>query len=211
MRSSIHPTQGLLHDIGPFLLALSAPATALLTGLPRRLRINGMPLARLLQPLQRVVFDPWTATTLFVGVGGLVLWVLPSVHFVVMISWWLYAIMNWTVILVDLPFWCLVLDPRPHPPARLGPGVRILMLMLVMLPMVLTGAIIGLTRHEIYPVYGICGRAFPLSAVTDQQIGGLIIWIPASLIAVLAALIVISRLPRETKRTAVEASAPPQP
>ena len=67
------------------------------------------------------------------------------------------------------------------------------MLTIVMVPMILAGAIIGLSRHNLYPVYGICGRFFPISPLTDQQIGGMIIWIPGSLLTILAALIALSR------------------
>lgn len=195
----VHRLQHLvLHDLGPFLLALSAPGAALLAGLPASIERPLRRIAARLRPLWHLLFDPWTATAIFIV--SLVIWVWPSIHFDVMISPWLYKVMNWSVLLGDLPFWWLVLDPRPSPPARMGPGGRIFMLFTVMLPMMLVGAIIGLTRHDLYPVYGICGRAFPLSAVTDQQIGGLIIWIPSSVIAVVAVLIVISRLRRQPDR-----------
>ncbi len=180
-----------LHDVGPFLLALSAPVPALACGLPDSLRLRLRRLSPALRGPARVIFDPWTATALFVG--SLCLWVSPRIHFYAMVSNWLYTLMNWSVVLGDLPFWWLILDPRPRPPARLGQGIRILMLVFVMLPMILVGAIIGLSRHDLYPVYEICGRFFPLDPVTDQQIGGLIIWIPGSLLATVAALIALRR------------------
>lgn len=190
----------ILHDVGPFLLALSAPASALAYGLPASLRLRLRRLRPALRGPARVIFDPWTATALFVG--SLCLWVWPQVHFYAMVSNWLYALMNWSVVLCDLPFWWLILDPRSRPEARLGQGVRILLLVLVMLPMILVGAILGLSRHDLYPVYEICGRFFPLDPVTDQQIGGLIIWIPGSLLATIAALIALRRAMRHSELTA---------
>lgn len=188
----VHRLQHLaLHDVGPFLLAFSAPGAALACGVPAPLR---PPLRRLRAALRlpaRFILDPWTATGLFIG--SLCLWVWPPVHFYAMISNWLYTLMNWSVVLGDLPFWWLMLDPRPAPQARVGQGMRILILTIVMVPMILVGAVIGLSRRDLYPVYEICGRFFPLSPVTDQQIGGLIIWIPGSVLAVLAALIALSR------------------
>ncbi len=181
----------ILHDVGPFLLALSAPVPAIASGLPASVRERLRRLRPVLRGPARIIFDPWTATALFVA--SLCFWVAPQIHFYAMVSNWLYTLMNWSVVLADLPFWWLILDPRPRPPARLGQGVRILMLVLVMMPMILVGAIIGLSRHDLYPVYEICGRFFPLDPVTDQQIGGLIIWIPGSLLAVAAALIALRR------------------
>jgi putative membrane protein len=148
--------------------------------------------------LRRFVFDPWTATALFIA--SLCVWVWPPVHFYAMLSNWLYTTMNWSVFIGDLPFWLIVLDPRPYPQARLNYGKRILMLVSVMLPMMLVGAIIGLSRHDLYPVYALCGRFLPISPVTDQQIGGMIIWIPGSLLAAGTALITLARLLQQSRR-----------
>lgn len=101
---------------------------------------------------------------------------------------------------MDLPFWWLVLDPQPYPQARVHPGKRIPMVALVMLPMMLVGAIIGLSRHDLYPVYALCGRFLPISPITDQQIGGMIIWIPGSLLAAGAALIALAHLLEHSHR-----------
>jgi len=180
-----------LHDVGPFLLAFSAPWAVMASALPRSAQDwLGAP-HPVLGRLRRIVFDPWTATTLFVA--SLCFWVWPSVHFYAMLSTRIYDTMNWSVVLLDLPFWWLILDPRAPPEARLGQGTRILMLSLVMIPMILVGAIIGLARHDLYPVYDICGRFLPISALTDQQIGGLIIWIPGSLLTVFGALVCLRR------------------
>jgi putative membrane protein len=180
-----------LHDVGPFLLAFSAPAARLVRGTPQPVRDALRPLQATARRLARFIFDPLTATGMFVA--SLCFWVWPTIHFYAMVSNWVYTAMNWSVVVLDLPFWWLILDPRPYPAARLGQGTRILMLVFVMAPMILTGAIISLVRHDIYPVYQICGRFLPISPLVDQQIGGLIIWIPGSLLTVFAALIALRR------------------
>ena len=181
----------VLQDVGPFLLAFSAPGSALARGIPTPVRAHLRSVRVAFRPLGRVIFDPWTATAMFVA--SLCFWLLPPVQFAAMLSNWVYTLMNWSVVVADLPFWWLVLDPRPYPEARVGQGIRILMLTIVMVPMILAGAIIGLSRHNLYPVYGICGRFFPISPLTDQQIGGMIIWIPGSILTIIAALIALSR------------------
>jgi putative membrane protein len=197
----VHRLQHLvLHDVGPFLLALSAPAPVLLQGLPAvvRGRLQTWYASPLVRRVRQFVFDPWTATALFIA--SLCVWVWPPVHFFAMLSNWLYTTMNWSVVVMDLPFWWLVLDPRPYPQSRVHPGKRILMVVLVMLPMMLVGAIIGLSRHDLYPVYALCGRFLPISPITDQQIGGMIIWIPGSLLAAGAALIALAQLLEHSRR-----------
>lgn len=142
-----------------------------------------------------MILDPWTATAMYIA--SLIVWIWPPVHFYVMLSSWLYKLMNWSVVLGDLPFWWLILDPRPYPLARIKGGCRLLMLFAVMLPMMLAGAILSLSRHDLYPVYGVCGRFAPVSPVTDQQLGGLVIWIPGSLLILIAALTVLARILRQ--------------
>lgn len=195
----------VLHDIGPALLAGSAPAELLAKGSPSGLAARLVGVRARLRPLGRVVFDPWTATTL--SVASLLLWIWPSMHFDVMLSNGLYRLMNWSVVLGDLPFWWLVLDPRPYPLARVRDGYRLLMLFIVMLPMMLAGAILGLSRHDVYPVYAICGRFTPLSPLADQHLGGLIIWIPGSLLLLIVAFVVFRRMLHREHASSAAAAA----
>jgi putative membrane protein len=96
------------------------------------------------------------------------------------------------MVIDGLMFWWLVLDSRPAPPARLSPGRRILVVIAAIPPQILLGAFIFFSTHELYPVYSICGRAFTwLSPMRDQQIGGLLLWIPGSMMSVIGALIAL--------------------
>jgi len=62
-----------------------------------------------------------------------------------------------------------------------------------MVPETIIGAYLSLHNGIVYTVYAICGRLWPVDAVTDQQLGGLIVWIPASMMCSFAALIVLRR------------------
>ncbi len=181
-----------LHDVGPVLLAASTPAAVLARGLPERLRNQKPRIRTLARPAMRLIFDPWTATAMYIA--SLIVWIWPQVHFDVMLSDRLYRLMNWSVVLADLPFWCLILDARPYPVARVRTGHRLLMLFAVTLPMMVSGAILGLSRKDLYPVYDVCGRFAPISALMDQQLGGLIIWIPGSLIILIGVVVVLRRM-----------------
>jgi putative membrane protein len=189
----VHRLQHLvLHDIAPALLMGSAPGAALACGLPEALRRRLPVLKRVLRGPARVLADPWTATVLYIA--SLLLWLWPSVHFDVMLSGWLYRTMNWSVVLCDLPFWWIVMDPRPWPLARVKSGWRILMLAVVMLPMMIVGACLSLAQRDLYTVYEVCGRFLPISPVTDQQLGGLIIWIIGAFTLGVVFLFVFARM-----------------
>jgi putative membrane protein len=190
----MHRLQHLvLHHLGPFFIALSYPGAALRAGIPFSWRqrwlkpVLDKPSARL---ALRVLFNPIVAVTLFVGL--IYFWLLSPVHFKAMLDWRLYRAMNWSMVIDGLMFWWLVLDSRPAPPARLAPGLRILVVIAAIPPQIMLGAYIFFTPHELYPIYSICGRAFTwISPMRDQQIGGLLLWIPGSMMSVIGALIAI--------------------
>lgn len=188
----MHRLQHLgLHHMGPFLIALAFPGATMRRGLPLRFRchvLNPLFETRPLRWTFNVVFHPLVAGLLFVGL--IFFWLWPSVHFVSMLDKHYYLAMNWSMTIDGLLFWWLILDPRPKPPARLGAGMRILVALAVIPPQAVLGAYMVFTRHDLYPIYAICGRVFPsISPVVDQHLGGLILWIPSAMMSVIGALV----------------------
>jgi putative membrane protein len=121
-------------------------------------------------------------------------WLLPSIHFTAMIDWRLYRLMNWSVFLSGLVFWGLVLTRGPVFAVKLSPGSRIGMMLAIIPPQIVIGAIIFFTAHELYPIYTICGRAIGgINALADQQIGGIILWIHGAMMSAVGILVVILR------------------
>jgi putative membrane protein len=114
------------------------------------------------------------------------------VHFAAMLDPLLYQVMNWSMTLDGILFWALVLDTRPAPPAPLRFGWRAALAVGVMFPQIVLGALITFAMVDLFPYYTFCGRYFPsISAVTDQQIGGIVIWIPPAMMSVLGLLVVV--------------------
>lgn len=154
--------QMILHHLGPFLIAL---------GLPVRWRSP---------PVINVFL--FSSLTLF--------WLFPPVHFIAMLDWRFYRLMNWSMIMSGLMFWSAALSPySPH-----SPGCRIAMMLAAIPPQIIAGALISMAGHLLYPIYDICGRIFEnISPLADQQIGGLIVWIPGAMMCSLGILIVAAR------------------
>ena len=68
------------------------------------------------------------------------------------------------------------------------------MMLAVIPPQIVLGALIFFSAREIYPIYTICGRAIGgLSAIADQQIGGIILWIHGAMMSAVGILIVVRR------------------
>ena len=149
------------------------------------------------------------APALLLFVGLIYFWLFSPIHFIAMLDWRLYRVMNWSMVIDGLMFWWLVLDPRPAPPARLAPGRRVLLVIAAIPPQILLGAYIFFTPHELYPIYSICGRAFTwLSAMRDQQIGGLLLWIPGSMMSLVGALIALRHWMRLSARGRLRSDRP---
>jgi putative membrane protein len=103
----------------------------------------------------------------------------------------LYDIMNESMAIDGILFWCLILDRRPHPPARIGSGLRALLVIAVEPLQMVLGAILSLSGRDFYPVYRICGRVWDMSALSDMHFGGLIIWLPSTLTSFAGMIVVL--------------------
>ncbi|MGC2786303.1 MAG: cytochrome c oxidase assembly protein [Roseiarcus sp.] len=180
-----------MHHLSPLLIALSWVGGTVKRGMPRWAR---RPVeSRFAGAAIHVLQQPLLAAFLFVGL--FYFWLIPAVHFRAMIDARLYALMNWSMVLDGILFWCLVLDPRPKPPARVSFGARAALSLGVMFPQILLGAIIVFSSRDLYPYYNLCGRIFPsISALDDQQLGGLVIWIPPAMMSVVGVLVVVNAM-----------------
>ena len=181
----------ILHHLGPFLIALSRPLPVLAAGVPRSLRNDPAieVAAIVVRPVYRVLQNPVVAPLLFVGL--IFFWLQPTVHYYAMLSEPLYHVMNWSMAIDGLLYWFLVFDPRTPAQGGLAYRWRIAGLIAVAPPQIILGAYITLSSRELFEVYAVCGRAWDLNPLVDQQIGGLITWIPAAMMSLLGVLVVM--------------------
>lgn len=186
----------VLHHLGAFLVALGMPGRAIWTGMPGFLR----PLfaSKPVRATVDVIQHPAVAPVLFVGL--IYLWLIPAFHTRMMLDANLYSLMNASMAVDGIFFWCLILDSRPRPPARLGFGLRALLVIAVEPLQMALGAILSLSATDYYPVYRICGRIWEIAALSDQHYGGLIIWLPSTMtsLAGMIAVLVAMRIHEES-------------
>jgi len=200
----VHRGQHLvLHHLAPFLLALAAPAPILAAGLPGRVK-DFWQQRRLARQWWRSVYaflqHPAVACVLFVGL--IYFWLTPEIHFDAMLNQRLYWLMNWSMALDGLLFWWLMLERGDGGiTPRLGYGLRILLLAAIMPPQIILGARLAFSEQVWFDVYAVCGRAWPMDPLTDQQLGGLLTWIPAAMMSVIAALVVLRFMLHASART----------
>jgi|SRR5215469_5274734 len=185
----------VLHHAGAFLIALGWPAPVLWAGMPDFLKpiLRSKPVRGIVDVVQHRAVAP----VLFVGL--IYLWLIPAFHTRVMLDVNLYNLMNISMAVDGIFFWCLILDPRPKPPARISSGWRALLVIAVEPLQMVLGAILALSRTDYYPVYRICGRIWDIPGISDQHYGGLIIWLPSTLtsFAGMIAVLVVMRINEE--------------
>jgi len=180
-----------LRAIGPMLLMLAAPQVLLIAGMPEVLR------SRVLAPLlaSRVAgtsfgffAHPFVATFLLLAVP--VFWHIPRFHDLSVLNEPVHYVMHITMLVSGLFFCWRVLDPRPAPQGA-SYATRIVMCWAAIAGNIPLGAYLTVKSVVLYESYDTKGRLWGLSALADEQMGGMVIWSPGSMMfAVLLVLVI---------------------
>ncbi len=114
------------------------------------------------------------------------IWHLPALYDATLVNEGLHVFEHLTFVGTAVIFWLPILSPvRAIPRISLGFGV--LYLFMACQPMVVLGALLTFAAYPLYQPYVEAPRIWGISALTDQQLGGLIMWLPTN-IPYLAAL-----------------------
>jgi putative membrane protein len=96
------------------------------------------------------------------------------------------------LLVVAIVSWWAVLAPSPEL-GKVAPAIAMIYLFVQTIPGQIVGALITYSDDVLYPTYLDAPRVFSLSAMHDQQIGGLIMWVGTSTIYLAAVAIVFFR------------------
>ena len=94
-------------------------------------------------------------------------------------------------------WWALVHGPR----GLMGYGAAVLYVFTTSVHSGVLGAFITFTGRLLYPAYAGTTAAWGLTPLEDQQLGGLIMWVPAGLVYVVAGLALCAGWMRESERS----------
>jgi putative membrane protein len=179
----------LLIAAAPPLLLLGRPDAALAFALPGPARRNvaGSPLGVLAAVLRRLA-RPLPAALLH----GLALWVwhAPGPFQAALQSRFLHDFEHASFFVTALLFWQSVIVAARSPATRIA---AILATLATLIHSGLLGALITLTGRLLYPAYA-GAELWGLSPIEDQQLAGLVMWVPAGAIYLLAGLLLAARL-----------------
>ncbi len=168
----------------------------------------------------RVLGNPPVAWTL--GMGTMVVWHVPTLYNAALRIEAVHITQHLSFLITSAIFWWPVLVPGAIP--RLAPLSAVLYLVGASLAGSLLGIIVTFAHVGLYPAYlhpidrfgieALISNGWGLSPQTDQELGGLVMWIPGGLVYLWAILGVIARWYRTaepTDETATLPGAVPQP
>ncbi len=191
----------ILRMFGPWLLILSMPMSTLIQGLPnwaRRGMLKPILQNKLVYGVYRIFTQPYLATFLFIAT--LYVWQIPSLHENAILNQQLHDAMHFSMIFTAFFFWWIISDPR-RSAARCSYGIRLFLLWAVTTFNSILGAIITMTRSLIYQVYDQGIDAIQMTAMEDQQYGGVILWVPGGMMGVLGTAVVFYLWVRDSRKT----------
>ncbi|MCJ2179612.1 cytochrome c oxidase assembly protein [Novosphingobium album (ex Hu et al. 2023)] len=186
----------LLRTVAPMLLFLSRPQAAMVRGLP-----NGVSkffagtgwLRRIIDVLR---FPP-VATVLFLFASYF--WMLPHFHDMAILDEPIHYMWHISLLVTGLLFFSVIFDRRTAPQGP-GLGTRLGMFVFAALGNIVLGAFLTFKTVPLYDAYIALGHMWHVSMLTDEQTGGIIMWIPGTMMFAVSAILVIHRWGTEEDR-----------
>ena len=187
----------LLVMIAPPLLLIADPMPIMLWGLPATLRREIGRWLRPESPVRRTVRSLTSPGLVwFYFVTAVVGWHDPRLYNLTLESDLVHDLEHLTFFGTAVLFWWHIIGSAPHIHKRLSLGVRIGYALSVVPVNALTGIAIAFASEPIYEYYTTVPRLGEMTVVQDQMLGGVIMWIPGSMMYLIAALILIAQIVR---------------
>jgi putative membrane protein len=147
------------------------------------------------QAVWRAITNPLAAWA--IHAAALWIWHAPALFQATLESEWMHTLQHLSFFLSALLFWWALVHGRS---GLMGYGAAVLYVFTTSLHSGALGALLTFATRLWYPAYATSTQAWGLTPIEDQQIGGLIMWIPAGLVYVVAGLALFAGWLRESDR-----------
>jgi putative membrane protein len=128
------------------------------------------------------------------------LWHLPALYQATLESEWVHAAQHSTFLFTALLFWWTLIHGRG---GRMSYGAAVAYIFTTAVHTSVLGALLTCSSQLWYPIYDGRTMAFGLTALQDQQLGGLIMWVPAGLVYIAIGLWLFAGWLRESEKRLV--------
>jgi putative membrane protein len=204
---SVHMTQHeILMLVSAPLLVLGRPLTAFLVALPKHWsralgRASNSTSWRRTWSVISHSFSAW-----LIHVVALWVWHIPAIFEATLTSEYVHAAQHTSFLFTAILFWWAVV----HGPHKVcGFGMAVMYMFTTALQSGTLGVLLTFARTVWYESYAHTSHRWGLTALEDQQLGGLIMWIPAGLIYLAAALLFFAGWLRESESCAFQSRTRP--
>jgi putative membrane protein len=123
-------------------------------------------------------------------------WHIPKLFEAVLYNEWIHTLQHLSFLLSALLFWWALIHGRQ---GWMGYGAAVLYVFTTSIHSGLLGALLTFSHSVWYPSYIGLTTSWGLTPIEDQQLGGLIMWIPAGVLYVVAGLALLAGWLREAE------------
>jgi len=160
-------------------IAFVSPLCALSAALFSGRVVHHVLLIGVAAPLLALALRPGRPTVALPGLvfstATLWLWHLPNAYDTAMSNVAVYWLMQATLLAPAVIFWRAVLHPAQ------SPGRSIVFIWTAFMQMAILGALLTFAPDTLYAIHAIAPMDWGFTSLADQQLGGLIMWIPAAI------------------------------
>jgi putative membrane protein len=198
--ASAHMVQHLLLLlVAAPLLALAAPSSAILRGSPPAMRrASGRWRRRLGLTHGNLAVLRHPAAVWLLQVGVLWFWHAAAPYDAALDNQFLHLLEHASFLVTAVLFWHVVIGVRGA--ARVSGGLGVLLVFAMAMQSVFLSVLLTFARTPWYSGYATTTAPWDLDPLTDQQLAGVIMWIPAGGIYLAAALVLLVTWIRATER-----------
>ena len=192
----VHMTQHeILMLVSAPLIALGQPLVVFMRALPDNWRkpLSKLSNHKVLRKVGSISSAPLSAW--LISAAALWIWHLPWLFDRAVETDWIHAAQHTTFFLSALLFWWPLTGKKPS----MGYGAGILYVFTTALHTSVLGALLTFAPRAWYHPYLATAPAWHLTALEDQQLGGLIMWIPAGTLLLIVALVLLARWLNESQ------------
>jgi putative membrane protein len=187
----------LLMLVGAPLMVVGRPIVPWLWALPAALRSRAG--GGLQSPVSSTVWRQLTRPLVAWSLHGAAVWLwhVPAFYETAVLDEGVHAIQHATFVGTAVLFWWGLVYGRY---GRAAYGASVLYVFTTMVHTGVLGALFALSTSPYYPLYGARAAAAGIDAVSDQQLAGLVMWVPAGLVLMAFGLALVVAWISESER-----------